>query len=165
MTRRRQGRPLSGRDVLVMLVAFFALVFAANGAFVYLALRSWPGLVSERAYLDGLAYNRMLGAAAAQRAAGLRPELAFRLDGNGAGELSLRVRDRDGRPVDGLEVTAEFVRPTNEGFDLAVALGRRGPGLYGSEVRLPLKGQWDVRLRAAGAGAADLRLDRRLWLE
>ena len=47
-------RPLTGKTVLIGFLAFFGLIFAVNGAFVYFALDSWPGLRYDSAAEAGL---------------------------------------------------------------------------------------------------------------
>ncbi len=41
MSASINGKPLTGRHVALMLAAFFGLMFAVNGAFVYFALGSY----------------------------------------------------------------------------------------------------------------------------
>jgi len=41
------GKPVTGRRVLIWLVAFFGVVIAVNMAFVYFALNTWPGLTIQ----------------------------------------------------------------------------------------------------------------------
>ncbi|MHA1599926.1 MAG: FixH family protein, partial [Alphaproteobacteria bacterium] len=45
---------LTGRHVLIMVLAFFGLVIAANVIFVVLAWQSWSGLSTDDAYRRGL---------------------------------------------------------------------------------------------------------------
>ncbi|MDP6343656.1 MAG: FixH family protein, partial [Alphaproteobacteria bacterium] len=59
----RAERPLTGRDVLWLLLGFFALIIVVNGIFVVLALNSFSGVSTENAYRQGLAYNQTLQAA------------------------------------------------------------------------------------------------------
>ena len=105
------GRPLTGRKVLAIALGAFAVVAAVNAVFVVLALGSWTGLERRNAYLEGLDYNRTLARAEAQRALGWR--LDWQLQAADGGQvLELRLRDADDRPVTGVEVKAEWRRPT-----------------------------------------------------
>lgn len=135
-----------GRKVFYVLIAFFGAVIAVNGVFVYLALASWNGLTSRNAYEEGLAYNRTIEHIRAQAGLGWRFDIGYRDD-----QAVVAVLDRDGRPLDGLRLRVQFVRPTSEGNDLTVALNAEGGGRYAAAAALPLPGQWDMVVDAEGA--------------
>ena len=48
---------LDGRHVLMMLFAFFGVIFAVNGYFLFSALSTHTGVVAVEPYRKGLAYN------------------------------------------------------------------------------------------------------------
>jgi nitrogen fixation protein FixH len=154
--------PLNGRKVLAGLVAFFAFVALVNGAFVYVAMRTHPGLSADNAYQTGLAYNRVLAAAAAQRALGWRVTLAV---GNGSGDLTVSIVDRYANPVDSPDVTVEWRRPIHGAEDRRVALERVGPGVYRADLPPNAKGYWDAIVRIVRPDGAEYRVERRLWVE
>ncbi|MBT3306984.1 MAG: nitrogen fixation protein FixH, partial [Alphaproteobacteria bacterium] len=56
------GQSITGRMVLIWLLAFFGTIFAVNAVLVFFALSSWPGLTTDKAYEEGIAYNRTLDA-------------------------------------------------------------------------------------------------------
>ncbi len=158
------GRPLTGRHVLAMIVGGFAVVLLANGALAYFAFASFSGLSTEDAYRKGLAYNRTLEQAAAQQALGWRVAVAAGLEGDDKARLEVEVRDRGGRPVNGLMVAGELRRPAVAGHDRWVALDAVGAGRYGAEVALPLRGQWDLYLTLEDRSGRRYRREQRLWL-
>lgn len=128
-------------------VAMFAVVVLANGAMVWVAASTWTGLETREHYRKGLEYNAALAAERAQAERGWQ----VAVEAVPAGlVLRLRVgmRDRDGRALDGAEVTALLIRPTSDGHDVAVALDPVGPGTYAAEAAVPLAGQWDLRIEA-----------------
>lgn len=158
-------RRITGRHVLIGMLTFFAVVVAANGAFIFLALDSWTGLSTEDAYRKGLAYNETLDAAEAQKALGWRAHLDFEPDGGAAGILRAVFEDARGHPVEGLSVGAAIRRPTTEGFDQDVALSPSGAGRYAARIELPLRGQWDVRLTARLPEGRRYEIEERIWLK
>lgn len=149
-----------GRWVPWLFVAAFAVVVAANGILVWLAVGGFSGLATDHPYERGLAHNRTLAEARAQSALGWRVDVwATPLPGNGV-EVSARFADRGGRAIEGLAVTAAFRRPTVAGHDVELPLVAAGGGHYRATTRLSLPGQWDLRL-VAGDGDATWRTERR----
>jgi nitrogen fixation protein FixH len=154
--------PLNGRKILAYLVAFFALIALVNGVFIYFAMRTYPGLSADNAYQTGLAYNRVLAAAAAQRALGWRVTLAI---GKGSGDLTASIVDRYGNPVDSPHVIAELRRPVHGAEDRRVVFERAGPGVYRVDLPPIARGYWDAILRIARPDGAEYRAEQRLWVD
>jgi nitrogen fixation protein FixH len=87
-------------------------------------------------------YNNVLADARRQQELGWRSTLDA-----GAQGLSLTIRDRDGRPVSGLNVEAHISRPTHERDDRTIALAERGAGNYLAEEALA-PGAWKIEIQA-----------------
>ena len=155
---------LTGRRVLFGFLAFFALVIAADGVLVYLAITSWSGLTAENYYEKGLRYNETLREEQRQTELGWRADLTFASRGTAAGRLEVRMVDAAGRPLDGLGIEGVVARPTHEGLDQPIALKPVGDGRYRTDLTLPLPGMWELRLRA-GNGRDSFKFRRRLRLE
>ena len=127
-------------------VAGFGVVLVANGTMIWFATRSFPGLVTTRAYDEGLAYNRNLAAAEAQAALGWQPALVAVPLETFRGGLELSLLDRDGAPLDGATVSARLERPLEKEQDFAVELQGSGAGRYAAAFDVPRVGIWDVHL-------------------
>lgn len=156
--KARQPFRLTGRRVLLGFVGFFGLILVMNGAFVWLALSTFSGTTSDKAYVEGLAYNERLAAASAQRARGWQGDL--RLD---EGRLSLQLADAEGRAVTGLALTARVGRPATRVYDMSLALTEVAPGLYAAAVTLE-EGAWQVIVEGDDAtGERPFRTEERLW--
>jgi len=154
--------PLTGRHVLMMLIAFFGIVFGVNGMLAYRALSTWTGLEQENAYMDGLNYNQTLEARRAQDALGWTNTLTAHFK-DGTVDLTAQYFDRSGTPLDTLTVEAMLRRPTQEGFDQNLTLVNQGHGEYGARVPLPLAGQWQVRLTARRGDSDIFFSEARIW--
>ena len=157
----RAARPITGRFVLLAMLAFFGVVTAVNGVFIALALSSFSGLSVEGAYQRGLDFNRELATAAAQKARGWRVSLQAKPLPQGVA-LSVRMADAAGAPLTG-EVQAELIRPTAKGHDFALTLSQAEAGRYVGVAPLALRGQWIVRVVARSGGEAHV-LEERLCL-
>jgi Predicted integral membrane protein linked to a cation pump len=138
-------------------VGCFVLVVAVNGLMAYFATSTFTGLETEGAYQKGLAYNQNLASARAQEAMGWTVETRARPAEGVTGaqvDVAVSYRDRDGKPVDGLTVTARMIRPTAKGHDHDVTLKPLGDGLYGGVFTMPLNGVWDMDILARGDGVS-----------
>ena len=51
---------LKGWHVLLILMAFFGVMFSVNGVFLYHAITSFPGEDVKKSYVQGLNYNDTL---------------------------------------------------------------------------------------------------------
>ena len=156
------GFRLNGRKVFFGLVVFFGIITVANVILIWLAVGSFPGVVTNSAYQAGREYPEMLEAARQQRdlgwqmnesvsAGGPADPIAIRLDAN----------DRDGAPLSGLSVTARLGSPTHDGLDREVSLFEGETGIYGGLADPLPAGQYDLAIDArAGDGVTFRSVNR-----
>ena len=161
------GKPITGRRVLAWMIAFFGVVMVVNGVFVYLALDSWPGLSTPRAYEEGIAYNDTLADAARQRGLGWRSRADFGAPTPKGRLVSVFLTDGAGRPLSGRLVKGELARPVGEGARIPVDFVEETPGIYAALVRVPAAGRWrlDLSVGEAGADSVHYRMTHELWTE
>lgn len=164
MTRSDKMLPneLSGRHVLFGLIGFFAVIFAVNGVFLYKALSTYTGVVSNEPYRAGLHYNERIAAEEQQTKLGWKVELA---DVDRSGTVRVVVETASGEPVRGLEGVAHLGRPSTAEMDRTLKLREASPGVYAAQADRLDAGAWllDAKLER---GASDIyRLRRRLWLK
>jgi nitrogen fixation protein FixH len=139
-----KGFRLTGWHVLAIISAFFAVVIAVDVGMATLAYRTFSGEVADDPYEAGLLYNRTLAERRAQAALGWTADIAQ----TPGGDLRVTVKDKAGRPVEGLQVTAELERPATEAGRQTLAFAPAAPGVYDARAG-HLSGAWDVRVRAA----------------
>ena len=130
----------------------FAVIIAVNGALVYWATSTWPGLSSSNHYEKGLAYNDVLEAERAQAALGWTAQAELGEVSGGKGALTVTLRDREGQPLYADQVVAHLIRPTVEGLDSETVMRPSGEGLYRAEASLPEPGVWDLVLEVEQGG-------------
>lgn len=156
------GRVITGRMVLFGVLAFFGVVFAANGALVFFALDTFPGLAADHAYDAGLAYNRVLETARQQQMRGWVS--AISLEGGGR-DVVVRIAAREGAPVTGLAARVTFRRPLGAAHRHTVALAEKSPGTYVGAAALPLAGRWYGIVEASQGGEAVFRMDHEILVK
>ena len=156
-------KEVTGRTVLVWLVAFFAVVAAVNVAMIRAAVSTYGGLETESSYQAGLAFARETADARAQDALHWRVDARLSPAGAGATGLMVDARDADGRPLRGLAATARLVHPADQRDDHAVALRETGPGEFRGTA-LAAAGQWDLVIELAREGKRVFRSRNRVLL-
>jgi len=133
---------------LVYPLAFVA-VLIANGALVYFALSSWPGLAYDNAYERGRKYNQVLREEDRESALGWKMEI--HRDGD---VVTVRTLDATEKPLSDLDVTAILVRPVGGTPNRTYKFRSVAPGTYTGAIELPLPGQWELRVVAENAQGA-----------
>lgn len=135
-------------------VGGFVLVLGVNGALAYFATSTFTGLSTDNAYEKGRLYNANLALAREQAAMGWKVDTQVRPLGDGKVSIAISYLDRNGKPVNGMNVRAQMVRPTVKGYDHDITLSALSDGVYGGQFALPLKGVWDMDVAALGNGLA-----------
>lgn len=154
---------LEGRHVLYALLAFFGVVFAVNGYFLYSALSTYSGVVAAEPYRKGLAYNERIAADERQQVLGWQDRIAATT----GGALTVALTDGAGTPIHGLAVKATVGRPSTRQYDRVASLAEGASGAYAAELGALEEGSWIVAIEvhSRGAEAPVYRAKRRLWLK
>ena len=145
-------KPLTGRKVFFMLVAFFGVVIGVNLVMMRLAIQTLPGTEVDSAYSASLAYEKQITAARDQNARNWKVDAHVERSGQGGATLQIEARDSSGRPMSGLKFQGRFERPTDRRADLPVTLAEVGIGIYRGNALTIAPGQWDLVLEGVSAG-------------
>lgn len=145
---RRVSRLSNYRWIPWAIVAAFVVVFAANGGLIYFAAASWPGLTTDHAYNEGLAYNRVIEQAEKEAKLGWKIGFRFTPMGTGGGTIAITAQDADGAALTDLTFRGELVRPVEQLDNVPLIFVAQGNGLYTAAVHTPRAGQWDAYLVA-----------------
>jgi nitrogen fixation protein FixH len=157
--RRREG--VTGRQVLVTVVAFFAAIFLMNGVLIYWAVATSSGLVASEPYRKGLHYNERIAAGERQSQLGWSDKLEVTRDGS----MVLLLTDKAGRPVSGLKVETILGRPATSREDIRTTMVEVAPGRYEAHTAALAAGTWLVALEARDHSTDPIyRIRRRIWL-
>ncbi len=142
-TDRKKPRELTGRHVLLWLIAFFGLIFLVNAVMVKAAISTFGGVEATSSYKAGLKFGSEVARAARQQDLHWRVEGALKRDAQGEAVLDISVHDANGNPVDGLNADATLAHPANARLDLTVPLYASGPGHFHG-VSQGNSGQWEL---------------------
>lgn len=145
-------KPLTGRKVLFMLVAFFGVVFGVNFWMAKLAIDTLPGTEVDSAYSASLGYEKEIAAARDQDARNWKVDAHVQRGVDGGATLQVEARDGSGKPMSGLKFQGRFERPTDRRADQPVGLTEVGIGVYRGSAALIAPGQWDLVLEGDAAG-------------
>ena len=145
-------KPLTGRKVLFMLIAFFGVVFGVNFLMMKLAIDTLPGTEVDSAYSASLGYEKEIAAARDQNMRNWRVDAHIQRGPEGGATLQVEARDNGGAPLSGLKFQGRLERPTDRRADRPVELGEVGRGIYRGSAPLVAPGQWDLVLEGDAAG-------------
>jgi nitrogen fixation protein FixH len=124
---------------VIVIIVFLGI--ASVVTVIYVGNRTFEGIVVEHPYEKGLAWDK---ARKDKSAVGWVVDLSNEQFRKGDNELTLSVRDRDGRPLRDVEVAVIVSRPSTTKYDRRYETVGSTDGLYHALVSLPLYGQWDV---------------------
>ncbi|MFK7942614.1 MAG: FixH family protein, partial [Paracoccaceae bacterium] len=132
---------LTGRHVLAIACAAFAIIIAANMTMLFAATGTFPGLVVKNAYVASQGWNARTSA---QQALGWKADIAY-VDG----AVRLSLTDRAGAPVE-TNLAVTIGRPTTDSDDK-----RRTVRVQGGVVIVPIQlapGTWRIDVLTSDGG-------------
>jgi nitrogen fixation protein FixH len=158
----RRPREVTGRTVLYCFLGFFGVVAAMNAVLVRAAVSTFGGVETQNAYQAGLNFSREIAAADAQEA--LHWQVKATVSGGpDATAVEIVARDAQGRPIAGLDASAQLVHPTDRRFDVAVPLDERASGTFGGH-GAAVHGNWMLVIDLSRDGARMFRSRNRVFL-
>jgi nitrogen fixation protein FixH len=144
------GRPLTGRMVLVLLLAFFGLVTVVNVFMIRAAISTFGGVDTPSSYEAGLNYKAEESVAAAQSAR--HWDVSASLVPSPAGEkITITALDETGKPVSGATIAAHLAHPVDERRDVPLQFDQVGAGLYEGTAHADA-GQWILDFEISRGG-------------
>ncbi len=142
MNTTEPERRFTGRHMLLIMLGFFATVFAANMTMVYFASHSWTGLVVKNSYVASQEFDATTAKMRANAAVDIRPTLSY-----AAGVLRVTLHTRSGAAVNALAIKVALGRPSHESEDVVLDMAPRGAGVYESTRTFGV-GQWTGTITA-----------------
>ena len=145
-------RPLTGRMVLLMLIAFFGVVFGVNLVMAKLAIDTLPGTEVDSAYSASLAYEGEIVAARQQKERGWKIDARVERAADGVAAIVVNARDSHGNPITGLVFSSRLERPTDRRGDREARLVEGDTAVYRGKVADVAPGQWELVLEGEASG-------------
>ncbi|MES2600752.1 MAG: FixH family protein [Pseudomonadota bacterium] len=158
------GKPLTGRAVLIILVAFFGVVIGVNLVMMLFAIDTLPGTDVDSAYRASLAYEREIQAAHEQDTRHWRVEGHLARSAADSADVRITAHDSKGAPLTGLDFSARLERPADKRADRAIALTEVETGIYMGRAEGILAGQWNLVLEGDAGGKRVFRSRNRVML-
>jgi nitrogen fixation protein FixH len=146
------GYRLTGRHVLIWLLAFFGVVFAVNFTMMHYAVSTFSGMEDDSPYKNGLAYNTDLDAARRQNERGWKVEARHTRTAEGDTRFAVDAKDAATASLSGLQGVMRLEWPANRALDREVELAPVGAGRYEAVFGTVPKGQWDVVIELRRGG-------------
>ncbi|WP_425994862.1 FixH family protein [Afipia sp. DC4300-2b1] len=146
------GKPLTGRAVLVMFVAFFGVVIGVNLLMMRFAIDTMSGTDVDSAYRASLAYEREIQTAHEQDTRRWRVEAHVARGPANSASVRIVARDSKGAPLTGLDFSARLERPADKRADRTIALTEVETGIYKGSAEEVLAGQWNLVLEGDAGG-------------
>ena len=138
-TATNSPKDSSGKLILLYFVMFFGFIATMDGIFVYMAISTQTGVVTDQAYERGLAFNDIVEKAKSQ-------PLLNQTANYESGVLRWKLADDDNNPLTSAIVSARIIRPVQDGYDHDITLEHQGNGIYEVHLNLPLQGRWRAKL-------------------
>lgn len=142
-----ETRQFTGTHLLLILLAFFSVVFTVNFGMAYFAKTSWTGLVVENGYVASQEFNKELQKAREQKALGWVPEFIY---DTAQGAILVNVSDKAGAPLAMKAATLSLIRPSDDRLDANLTLAPQGLGHFSAAKKLET-GKWQARLQLEDA--------------
>ena len=131
--------------VRIVIMVISILVIAATTATIVVGIKSFDGVVVEKPYETGLAWDKTL-----QNRTALGWRINIRNDHfrTGHNELLIDALDRNGRQLEGALITVTTSRPSTGAYDRTYPAVKKPDGRFQASIDLPVFGSWDVIITA-----------------
>lgn len=159
-----KGMKVSGRMVLVALVAFFSVVAGVNAIMATLAIRTFGGLEAGNAYRAGLEFSRELQAAKDQQAKNIQVDVTTAKLPDGTTSFRMTTKNLAPAEMTGVQAKVELRHPADSRRDHVIVLTRSPDGSFSGTTQVE-RGQWNARLSLEKGDVRVFRSINRITIE
>lgn len=144
------GKPFTGKHMIMVMVAFFGVIISVNLLMAYYANSTWSGLVVKNSYVASQEFNQTVADVKRQDALGWKDTLAA-----SDGKISFSLTDANGAPVAITSVKMIFRRPVTDTADMTIDLAA-GPNSVWEATHPLADGVWIAEIDVTSP-------DNKLW--
>jgi nitrogen fixation protein FixH len=155
---------LTGRGVIVWLLAFFGIIFVINAVFIGVAVKTFTGDDADDSYLQGVEYNHTLAQRAEQEKLGWHATIAADRLSTGNVRIGVVLKQADGAPETKVALLGTLHHPSDETKDRPLHLRQIAPGEYVADLDGVGTGAWDVIVTTPAKAETPFEASRRLWV-
>jgi len=134
----------------IAIVAVLAITVGANAMLVWKASDENGAAIEPDYYRKAVSWDSTLAHDEASRALGWTSEAHLARAAGGA-ELTVLLREADGRPLEGARLVVAAIHNRAGGRFATATLTPRAPGIYGARLPAHHLGRWEVRIDAGRA--------------
>lgn len=143
--------------IVFVTVAALAAVIGA----IVVGSRSFEGIVTDRPYETGIAWDRTRHDKIESGWNVVIENQDFQV---GDVALTLGVTDRKGSPLTAASVVVVISRPHTTANDRTYRTRETGPGIFSATVTFPAYGYWDIKMTVSADGK-DVSFDKRIYVK
>ncbi|MCI2400645.1 FixH family protein [Aliiroseovarius subalbicans] len=136
----KEGRELTGKHVLIIVVSAFAIIIGVNLFMAFSAVGTFPGLEVKNSYVASQEFDQLRDA---QEALGW--DVSAEIEGD---VLTLSILDPEGDPVEVLNLDGTLGRATHVNDDQTPDFSQSSTGSYVANVGQLDGGNWNLRMTA-----------------
>lgn len=151
--------------MLLSMIAFYFVIFSANGLLVFFAINTWPGLTTEDSYKKGLAYNQTIDAATRQSALGWQSDVTVDAAAGTDKVVTIRMTGEANTSISGLVLTAKAERAVGDPATQIITLNETAPGTYSGTFKSLTEGRWIAEINAVGPNNAIYRMKHQVMIK
>jgi len=145
--------------IFIIAIVIIGLLGVAGSIIVGSSM--FEGIVSERPYETGLAWDRMQRE---KEASGLSVAVKNDRFREGQNMFGLDILDKRGKQLEDALVSVTVSRPSTTAYDKTYNCTRLADGSWRTTVVFPLHGYWDIKV-GIRRGTSDLIFTRRVFAE
>ncbi len=157
---------LTGKHVLFMFLAFFGVIFIVNGIFLSQAIKSFPGEISKKSYVQGINYNDTIHEKHQQVLLGWRSEIGVMHseDTQKNSVLVARFFDKDDQPLNELQVNAVLNQHSSKHQNVSFPMQFSANGEYAHPIDSLETGRWTVQIEVKKSSEIFFKAQKEIFI-
>ena len=146
LSQSKTDKKLTGKHVLISVIAFFTVLILVNGTFIFYAINSFRGEDVKGSYRQGLNYNSVINDRREQAALGWNAFVEVVPNGaESSGEnkktIAVQIKNASGRKISVADIQGRLRHPIDTSLDIPLTFTGNAPSV--ATVTIPA-GRWTL---------------------